>query len=765
MIAAVHGRRLAALIDPVRASRAAALIAALLYLVAAWQIRPQLPGGDEPHYLVITQSLLRDGDLKIENNHLRGDYHEFFFPPLKPDYLQRGVNGEIYSIHAPGLPIVVAPAFALFGYAGVLCFLAIVSGAATGLAWVAVWRTTGDIAASWFGWASVALSVPFVFDAFTVYPDGLGAVLVMAGVFTAVAGRDASPRLLMATGVALAILPWVHTRFALLAISLGIIILAEHWKAADRWRRIAALLAAPVVSTLAWFTFFYTIYGTPNPAAPYAGNMQSALGNVPRGITGLLFDQQFGLLPNAPVFLCAIAGFVPLTRRRPRLAAQLAVVMIPYVVAVAAFYMWWGGHGSPARFLDSILLPMAIPAGVWFSTRGPAGRMLALGSLALAVALTITTAAVGRGALLYNLRDGASLLLVWLSPIVNLPAALPSFFQTGPFGAFWRALVWIAAVLAIGGVGAWLAQRQVRTETLAAGIGLASAAAAMAAASVAWRLNGARPLIDGKAGAALLGALDGDAAQLVIRYRPLRRIDGARVVPLLPLLAPVPQTGRADAPMALIREAPAATYTIEATIAGQAGRLTASIDRQSPPLSTWDLSAARGPWIQTITLLNDAHTLRLDGDRATLASVGMIAIHAARRLPSHERVSDRPAWRSGRYGHATVFLLDGRAYVESAGAWIVGAAFAEFAIAPDPGSPIQLFIRNTAIDNTVVLETADWRQELKLAPREERSFNVPLDHNRPGAVLRVSTSTGTRPADVEAGNQDKRFLGCWIETR
>jgi hypothetical protein len=80
---------------------------------------PRLPAGDEPHYLVIAQSLLRDHDLQIENNHTRGDYHEFFALPLKPDYLLRGVNGQIYSIHAPGLPVLVAPVFALFGYRGV----------------------------------------------------------------------------------------------------------------------------------------------------------------------------------------------------------------------------------------------------------------------------------------------------------------------------------------------------------------------------------------------------------------------------------------------------------------------------------------------------------------------------------------------------------------------------------------------------------------------------------------------------------------------
>ena len=43
-----------------------------------------MPGGDEPHYLVITQSLLYDGDLKIENNHQRGDYRAYYGGDLPP---------------------------------------------------------------------------------------------------------------------------------------------------------------------------------------------------------------------------------------------------------------------------------------------------------------------------------------------------------------------------------------------------------------------------------------------------------------------------------------------------------------------------------------------------------------------------------------------------------------------------------------------------------------------------------------------------------
>ena len=54
----------------------AATIALSCYLIAAWELSPRLPGGDEPHYLVISQSLLLDGDLRIENNHRRRDYRD-----------------------------------------------------------------------------------------------------------------------------------------------------------------------------------------------------------------------------------------------------------------------------------------------------------------------------------------------------------------------------------------------------------------------------------------------------------------------------------------------------------------------------------------------------------------------------------------------------------------------------------------------------------------------------------------------------------------
>ncbi len=760
-----HSKRLRAFTDPRHAPRIAASVAALVYLLIAWRIAPQIPGGDEPHYLVIAQSLLRDGDLKIENNHQRGDSYESFPLPPKPDYIRRGVNGEIYSIHAPGLPAVVAPALALFGYHGVVVFLALISAWATAMAWMSVWRVTGNAEASWFGWATVALSVPFVFHAFTAYPDGLGAALVMAGVLTALIDREASRRQLVAAGCALALLPWVHTRFAISACALAVVIGARQLSASDRLQRLGAFAMVPVLSAAAWFGFFYAVYGTPNPAAPYGGSAQTTIGNIPRGLTGLLLDQQFGMLPNAPVYICALAGFGTMARRQPRIAAELALLIGPYAVASAAYYMWWGGHSSPARFLVSVLLPMAIPSGVWFARSGTAARVLAGGTLLVSVLMTSSLAWVDRGALLYNVRDGASRFLQWLAPLVNLPAGLPSLFQTGPLAALARGLVWLLALAAAGGVGAWLSRRRAATAVVVVGVGLTAGVLGTAALTLIWSRSESGTVTAANAGPSLLRAIDPDANQLAIRFQPLERLRVLDVPPLLPILSRWPATNRPEDPLASVSRPPAATYAIEAVVTGDAGRLSVGIDRYPGPLWTWDLRSFRGTWRQSVTLPVAAWQLRVDGDESTRAAISTMTIRAERIPDSRARITDREAFRAARYGPATLFFLGGSAFMELGGTWVAARASADFAIATDPGATIQLLVRNSGVDNTVTIESRGGRHTLMLRPHEERLLDVAADPGRAGAVVRVRTAAGARPADLEPGNQDRRLLGVWIETR
>ena len=129
------------------------------------------PSGDEPHYLVIAQSLWRDGDLKIENNHQRGDYREYFAGDLEPHYLTRGTDSEIYSIHPIGIAVLLAPIYALAGYQGAVWALILMGALAAAIAWRWTVATLNAPGAATFAWAAIALSAPFMFNTFTIYPE------------------------------------------------------------------------------------------------------------------------------------------------------------------------------------------------------------------------------------------------------------------------------------------------------------------------------------------------------------------------------------------------------------------------------------------------------------------------------------------------------------------------------------------------------------------------------------------------------------------
>ena len=562
-LAAEHGGRVwrnqvRRRMDPATQALLAAALAAVALGLGTWAVAPQHPDGDEPHYLVITQSIVADHDLRIENNHRQGDYHAYVTRTLKPDFIKRGKDGQIYSIHAPGLPLVVAPAFAIGGYRGVLVALCLIGATAAALVWLVAWRVTADAAASWFGWAVFALSVPFFYHASAVFPDGLGATIVIIALLPLVDARAREPRRLIAVGAALAVLPWLSTRFVPLAAMSALVIAAR--LVPDRLRlgsRLGALALCPVMSGVAFFLFYQVIYGTPNPSVVYGGapTMSVSAGTLVRGLPGLLFDQQFGLVPNAPVYLCAFAGLIVMifrdsVRMKPdttsggrRLALELLIIAVPYVLLAASFPLWWGGTSAPARYFAPIAPLLAVPAAVWFATaKSIVARTVSMAALLASLMITATIASVDRGAFLFNFRDGMSRIALWLSPVADLTKALPSLFQNGPSIVLLQTAVWLAAVAVAVAAAAALGRRGRAAVILA--FGLTLQVAATAAVSLVWRSNRASIATPYAAGPALLARYDSEANQTALAYRPFQRLDPADLPGRLVLVRAADQSRR-----------------------------------------------------------------------------------------------------------------------------------------------------------------------------------------------------------------------------
>ena len=752
-------------LPPGRAASLAGVLAAVAFVLGTWSVAPQHPDGDEPHYLVITQSILGDRDLKIENNHRQGDYRAYVNRPLKPDFLKRGKDGQIYSIHAPGLPLIVAPAFALFGYPGVLVGLCLVSAAASALAWLVAWRVTGDQAASWFGWAAVALSVPFFFHASALFPDGLGAFLTLVALLPLIDRRAREPGRLVAVGAALGVLPWVSTRFVPLAVMSALLIAVRLVE--DRSRlgpRLAAIAVCPVISAIAFFGFFQVIYGTPNPSVVYGGATRMAVGTIVRGAPGLLFDQQFGLIPNAPVYLCACAGIVVMVWRGPRrLALEVLALAVPYYLVATSFPAWWGGTTAPARYAVPIALLLVVPAAVWFAdAKSVAARTASISALVVSLFMTATIAIVGRGALLFNFRDGMSRVALWLTPVVDLTKALPSMFQNPLPTVLLQAAVWLAAISSAVAVAAVLSRRGHAAVIL--GFGLTLEAATMAAVGLVWRSNRVSVATPYVAGPVVLRRYNPASNQLALSYRPFHRLEPADLPGRIVLARTLSASPRAASASTV--HLPAGLYEVTGTTAGGAtGRLRLRTDRVSPPIADWDVASFGTHWKRQVALPVAVAALEIDADVAARRTVRDAWIRAASLAEPSLGLEGREAKSGARYGPVVVYLMSGVVWMEPAGIWIAGGSNAEFAIAPDRQSPIHLSLRNGSANNTVTLESAAWRDSLKLGPDEERVVQIPTDGRSRATPLSVAATNGFRPADVDPKSADERFLGVWIEAR
>lgn len=764
--------------DPRRAPIAAALLAALAYTVGAWSLGDLLPGGDEPHYLVTAQSLLLDGDLRIENNHARGDYKAYTDQPLKPDFIQRGLDGEIYPMHAPGTSVLVLPAFAVAGYPGAVAAVIVMTAAASALAWHAAWLVTASVSGAWVGWAAVFLTTPFFFHGFTIYPDGVGGLFTMAGVWLLVMlemRRPVTRAHLLTVGAALSVLPWLHARFVLIATALGAAILwrllagpdegASALRRTHVLRRALALLAIPVVIAASWFLYFWIIWGTPNPSAPQGRDLMMTPGQIGTGAAGLLFDQQFGLVSHAPVYAVALMGMVLLARRHPRLAIELCLATIPYVMVTASFAAWWGGVSAPARYLAAIMPMAVLPIAIWWRERSSvAWRAYTILLAGLSVVMVIPKLAVSGGLLAYNDRAGFDLLLDWTASAVDLAMAFPSLHRQSFSGAVIVAAIWVAGG-AVMAACAWALTRwpvsRGATWTLTAAT---AATALMGGATAVWAAQGISGVRPGASQWAFLQWWQPSAGQVAFQLKPLRRLRPEALARRIEVSSLARATTTSDAATVLrVPLLPAGEYDLVTSGDGvMSGEVSVRVGRTDQAADRWRLEG-RQPGLA-------GFALRLP---VRVHSVTLLADEAARATAHDFRLRVRSlaepavagvALRSIRYGRTTTFFMDDSSFMEPGGFWTRGEETTTLVLDREgegAHEELMLLVRSGAVPTRIEIAMGSWQRSLGFAANQLQAVSLPA--HGPGArVVSIHTGPWFRPSDHDLASKDTRRLGVFI---
>jgi hypothetical protein len=764
--------------DPNRAPWIAGGLIFVLALTAARHVSPRIPGGDEPHYLVMAQSLLTHGHLRIEATHRDGAYREYYAADLAPHFLRRGQDGEIYSIHAPGLPVLLLPSFGSAGYLGARVFIALVAAIGAGLAWRAGFHVTGSAAAAWFGYASVTLSAPFFLHTFTIYPDIVAAVIVLVALWPLLAPAGAGMMRWVGHGALLACLPWLHTRYAVLAGVLALLTAVHLRGSADAGRRLLAFLAVPTISAGGWLAFFYVIYGTVDPRAPYGTVPPTGLAHVPAGVAGLAVDQQFGLVANSPVLLIAVVGLIVLWRRRLRLAPKavswlalaLLVVALPYGLAVASYPMWWGGWSAPGRFLVPVLLPLAVAsAAAWRWPPAPAFRHVGLALLVVSTFITGVLTVVEQGALLYDVRGPRALWIDWVSA-ADLAMASPSVFRDGAGGAAVQGAVWLAwlavAWIAIALVGRWTRPGRGVTTAATIAIGAVAITGALATAPL---MVAEVPSRGELTSLRLMRRVDTGAHPIGVRFRPLQLARTNDLVPhLVAVRAPDNRTSppRDNNPIAHFPRVPAGRYRIAVEASEPfADAIAVVIGREAgPPLHVLNSDRQSRRQVEgTVEFPVDVHSIALHGEDSANRGRRVI-LQPLALTPRRQRAAALPALREQVYGGGRTYFLDDAVYPERAGFWVKGGRRASVVIDSGDGGA-RLFVRNGPMAQTAVFRTPSSSSTLMLGAGEEQFVDLPRSGPHPSALhIEIECPAAFRPADVDPASFDQRWLGCWVES-
>jgi len=752
-----HRPRVRFLFDPRIAPRIACALA-LVACVAVHYKQQYPPVGDEPHYLLIAHSLLVDHDLKVSNNYERRDYLAYYSGRLSPHYGPPGKDGSLYSLHAPGLPALIAPALAVGGYRGVVLWIAVISALGTLFAWKAAYALTSDVTAAWVAWAAAALTAPAILQGTLIYPDSVAGTVLSAGVLAMLTVSSLSiPRAAM-LGVGIGLLPWLHTRFAplaaVLAVAVGLRLLAipQGWR--QRWRTLLALMSPIVVSVTAWLMFFASVYGTFDPLAAYAGQAPLQPDRVVSGVLGLLADQEFGLIPNAPVHLLWIGGTLALWRDHRRLLIELACMAVPYVLAVAAFPNWFGGS-TPARYLAPMIFPLAVMVAALWCRQDALGKSLSLALLTVSVLIAGAFGFAASGTLAYNAGEGRSAFLDWVAPIVNLPAGFPSYFRAipaeGPVrGSVLREFVlpsgiWTIAAFGMWSVSRWIHNRSaldtVHRSTLAAGCLVSVVSFGVVST---WQIAKVPHLVATRAQLRVVAREDPATTPLGIELVPFRGMSSAAALRRLEITTSPLDTPPAGAMLSL-SEVPPGDYRLRVSFVGEPrGEISLLVGRAGGPLATWRVSAADD--VYRFRLPIQASTLTISGDAAAAESIRTVALVPIRHVTTPWAAATR-ARAAARYGQTVVYATDNRVIIERDGFWVLGGRQPDVVMTTDHSQPELTFeVSNVAIRNRARVSVAGWSATRELEPDERWLVTVPLADSDQPAIVNIRVEQGAMVA-------------------
>lgn len=390
----------------------AALIAAIVYGLAVPAMLRTPIDGDEPYYLLVTESIVHDFDLDLRNQYETPIASQTGRPDITaPQFGDPvGKHGELYSRHELFLPILMIPGYLLGGLHGAIATIALfgVLLVRSTIRWMEDEGLGEHAIRAVF--PLFAFAPPILFYAARIWPEVPGAfffVEALRGV------REHRAKRWLAALFGLVML---KLRFGLVAI--GIV---------ARELRKTALLILAVPIAIVWL-----VSGSAMNVHRWNELIPTSPMSYVTGLGGFLVDGMAGLAFQAPFYLFALIALASWKKTAPGFRTGVIASLL-YVFYLVPRGEWFGGWAPPLRYLCFLMPVLALGiASVW--DRIPRGML----AIVCAWTIGLVIHGVAYPWRLFHEFNGENALGEWLSRLFEADVSrfFPSFVRVN-HAAWW----------------------------------------------------------------------------------------------------------------------------------------------------------------------------------------------------------------------------------------------------------------------------------------------------------------------------------------
>lgn len=312
------------------------------------------PKGDEAHYLIAAESIVRDGDLYLENNYSSDTTLKFGYTSLDKHTVKGRMGHEVLGHGLTIFPVIIAPFYFFAGRLGVNLFLCLIGILLFMQTVKFCLLITKNATIARVVCLSLFLTLPLSQYSLLVFPEMLAGLIITYNLYE----YFSKNKLGFIASLSIGLMPWIHFRY--LPISIFFIFV---WYI-KQFKKPSKFLLFPLFIILLYFFTSSFLFGSFDFNKWFMNAGSAYSGNIIFNVINLLIDRQYGLIANNPVFLLAIPGMYFWYRiNKSRFFTVLFLItceLVPFINSND----WHGGFAPPGRYITSIV-PIIVPAIVF----------------------------------------------------------------------------------------------------------------------------------------------------------------------------------------------------------------------------------------------------------------------------------------------------------------------------------------------------------------------------------------------------------------